>query len=57
MTDRAGFRDLLRMNAEEFEYILNKVAPMITKQDTRWRLAITAKERLALTLRYLATGL
>lgn len=45
------------MNAEEFEFILNKVAPLITKKDTKWRLAITAKERLALTLRFLATGL
>ncbi|XP_041826075.1 protein ALP1-like [Melanotaenia boesemani] len=56
VTDRQGFQGLLRMSAEEFDYVLHKVAPLITKKNTRWRLAITAKERLALTLRYLATG-
>ncbi|CAM4735492.1 unnamed protein product [Leuciscus chuanchicus] len=44
------------MNAEVFEFILNKVAPLITRHDTKWRLAISAKERLAVTLRFLATG-
>ncbi|XP_029969512.1 protein ANTAGONIST OF LIKE HETEROCHROMATIN PROTEIN 1 isoform X2 [Salarias fasciatus] len=56
MEDRAGFRSLLQMNAEELEFILNKVAPLITKMHTKMRRAITAKERLALTLRFLATG-
>ena len=51
-----GFGDLLRMTAEDFEVLLRRVAPLITKRDTQMRLAITAKERLALTLRFLATG-
>lgn len=42
-----GFRDLLRMTAEEFEVLLRRVAPLITKKDTKMRLAITAKDRLA----------
>uniref|UniRef100_A0A667WYG0 DDE Tnp4 domain-containing protein n=1 Tax=Myripristis murdjan TaxID=586833 RepID=A0A667WYG0_9TELE len=54
--DSAGFRGLLRMTAEEFEFVLSKVAPLITKTHTKLRRAITAKERLALTLRFLATG-
>uniref|UniRef100_A0A667WK21 DDE Tnp4 domain-containing protein n=1 Tax=Myripristis murdjan TaxID=586833 RepID=A0A667WK21_9TELE len=44
------------MTAEEFEFVLSKVAPLITKTHTKLRRAITAKERLALTLRFLATG-
>ena len=50
-----GFGDLLRMTAEDFEVLLRRVAPLITKRDTQMRLAITAKERLALTLRF-STG-
>ena len=33
------------------------VAPLITQQDTNMRQAISAGERLALTLRFLATGM
>jgi len=40
----------------DFEYLLSKVSPIISKKDTHWRLAIPAKLRLAITLRYLATG-
>lgn len=32
------------------------VTPLIEKQDTNMHLAVTAAERLTLTLRYLATG-
>ena len=56
MEDKQGFRDMLRMTAEEFDFVLRRVAPLITKRDTKMRKAITAKERLALTLRFLATG-
>ncbi|XP_013875762.1 uncharacterized protein LOC106525917 isoform X2 [Austrofundulus limnaeus] len=44
------------MNREELQFVLNKVAPFITKQDTNMRLSISAKDRLVLTLRFLATG-
>ncbi|CAL9695322.1 unnamed protein product [Knipowitschia caucasica] len=56
VSDRRGVKELLRMNVEELEFVLNKVAPLITKQDTNMRLSISAKERLVLTLRFLATG-
>lgn len=35
---------------------MTKVAPLITKQDTHLRKAIPADEKLAITLRFLATG-
>ncbi|XP_061578688.1 uncharacterized protein LOC133444800 [Cololabis saira] len=56
MDDRSGFRELLRMTAEEFDFLLGKVEHLIRKRDTKMRLAISARERLSLTLRFLATG-
>lgn len=44
------------MDVTTFTNILDKVSPLITKRDTHMRRAIPASERLALTLRYLATG-
>ncbi|KAJ8704051.1 hypothetical protein PYW07_013345 [Mythimna separata] len=46
----------VHMSATDFEYLLQKISPIIKKQDTRWRHSIPAKIRLAVTLRYLATG-
>ncbi|CAH1995223.1 unnamed protein product [Acanthoscelides obtectus] len=45
-----------RMSFEDFEELLQKIEPVISKKDTRWRKAIPGKERLALTLRFLASG-
>lgn len=44
------------MNPDEFDFILERVRPFIEKADTRLRKAISAAERLTVTLRYLATG-
>lgn len=52
----AGFRDLLRMSVEEFTYLLERVTPHIVKKDTHLRKAISPRERLSVTLRFLATG-
>ncbi|KAF4115237.1 hypothetical protein G5714_002726 [Onychostoma macrolepis] len=56
MNDKTGFRELLRMTAEDFDFLLGKVKHLITKQDTKMRLAIPPGERMSLTLRFLATG-
>ncbi|CAH1957432.1 unnamed protein product [Acanthoscelides obtectus] len=50
------FPGFLRMSTSDFEILLQKLAPLITKKDTKFRKAIPAKVRLAITLRYLATG-
>ncbi len=55
-SDRKGFRDLLRMDVEDFIYLLEKVTPLIQRRDTKFRRAISARMRLSLTLRFLATG-
>uniref|UniRef100_A0A1A7WNN8 DDE Tnp4 domain-containing protein n=1 Tax=Iconisemion striatum TaxID=60296 RepID=A0A1A7WNN8_9TELE len=54
--DMNGFRDLLRMSVEEFNYLLERVTPHIIKRDTHLRKAISPRERLSVTLRFLATG-
>ena len=44
------------MSPQRFEHLLSLVGPLITKENTRLRGAITAAEWLTLTLRYLASG-
>ncbi|KAJ8710628.1 hypothetical protein PYW08_009143 [Mythimna loreyi] len=50
------FQNFVRMSDSNFEYLLEKISPEISKQDTDFRESIPAKIRLAVTLRYLATG-
>lgn len=50
------FHNFCRMSHEDFQYILQNIGPHIAKQDTKWRKAIPAQERLAITLRFLASG-
>lgn len=50
------FSNFCRMSCEDFEILLQKVSPLISKSDTNWRIAVPPKVRLALTLRFLATG-
>ena len=44
------------MSPERFQHLLDLVRPHIEKEDTKFRKAISAAERLAITLRFLATG-
>ncbi|XP_063635183.1 uncharacterized protein LOC134805923 [Cydia splendana] len=55
-SDEEKFFSYFRMSKGSFEELHNILQPFITKQDTNWRLAISSKERLAICLRYLATG-
>lgn len=50
------FENFCRMSAVDFEYLLNKIGPLIQKQDTNMRKSITIQEGLVITLRFLATG-
>ncbi|XP_068135055.1 uncharacterized protein [Hyperolius riggenbachi] len=54
--DPNDFRNLMKMSDENFNYLLQKVTPLIQKQDTCMRKSISAEQRLVATLRYLATG-
>ena len=44
------------MSDENVQYLIAKVKPLIAKQDTVMRNAITPEARIAATLRFLATG-
>lgn len=50
------FKNFTRMSLEDFNFILNNISDKICKQDTKFRKAISCEERLAVTLRFLATG-
>ncbi|XP_023028001.2 uncharacterized protein [Leptinotarsa decemlineata] len=54
--DEESYKNFLRMSAADFQYLLSKITPAIEKQNTLMRNSIPAAERLALTLRFLATG-
>ncbi|KAM3921244.1 uncharacterized protein RB166_010652 [Leptodactylus fuscus] len=50
------FRNYLQMSEESFKNLLSAVKPLIEKKDTVMRASIPAEQRLAATLRFLATG-
>ncbi|XP_063960239.1 putative nuclease HARBI1 [Lytechinus pictus] len=54
--DLDGFRNFLRIDSGIFQELLSRVGPRIEKQDTFMRKALSAGLRLAITLRFLATG-
>lgn len=49
--DKKRFFLYFRMSSENFDEILSLVKEVITKLDTNYREAISAEERLAITLR------
>lgn len=54
--DPTMYKNFVRLSAQDFELLLQKVSPIIQKLDTVMRKAIPPQVRLLLTLRYLATG-
>lgn len=55
-TEPEDYRNYFRMSSDVYFELLNMLRPYITKQNTNMRQAISANERLAVTLRFLATG-
>nr|CAH7734480.1 unnamed protein product [Callosobruchus chinensis] len=54
--DPAAYRNFLRLNSDQFNQILSLVESRISRQNTVMRESISARNRLAITLRFLATG-
>nr|CAH7725731.1 unnamed protein product [Callosobruchus chinensis] len=54
--DSGHLKNSTRMTAEDFERLIILVGPKISKMDTKFRKAIPVEDRLAITLRFLATG-
>uniref|UniRef100_A0A336KVR8 CSON015547 protein n=1 Tax=Culicoides sonorensis TaxID=179676 RepID=A0A336KVR8_CULSO len=50
------YKNFVRMSAEDFDHLERLVEPLIAKKITYMREPISTGERLAVTLRYLATG-
>lgn len=50
------FENFCRMSATDFEYLLSRIGPFIARRDTNMRKSIPIQERLAVTLRFFATG-
>ena len=56
LTDREDYRRFMRMNSETFHELLGKIRPYIEGKTTVMRKPVSAEEKLAVTLRFLATG-
>ena len=56
LEDAQQFRNFTRMSAVEVQILVNMLGPVIGKQDTAMRNAISVEERVIVTLRFLATG-
>jgi hypothetical protein len=59
--DQTGFREFFRVTKEQFIFLVETVRPLITKQEqpfpiNLFRSTIKPDERVAVTLRFLATG-
>ncbi|XP_031353290.1 protein ANTAGONIST OF LIKE HETEROCHROMATIN PROTEIN 1-like [Photinus pyralis] len=50
------FENFCRMTATDFENLLSRIGPFIAKQDTNMRKCVPSQERLAIALRFFATG-
>ena len=55
-TDIQGFTSYMRMTPEFFEMIKTRLEPHLARQATNYRAPISVGEKLALTIRYLVTG-
>lgn len=52
----SGFRNFTRISSADFEFFVNTIGPKIKKIDTNFRRSVEVEIRLAITLRFLATG-
>ena len=56
VTGFSHFKNFTRMSVEDFDYLTEAITPYVKRQDTTFRKAISVRERLGVTLRFLATG-
>lgn len=54
--DAERFQRYFRLDREQFDSLLSKIGPLISVQQTNYRRPIPPAERLAICLRFLATG-
>jgi len=51
-----SYKNYLRMDEDTFNFIVLKISPLISRQNTHLRNCISVEERLMVTLRFMATG-
>ena len=56
LSDTEGFYRFMSMDIDHIQELLSIIGPDLQKQETSMRKSISPKERLALSLRFLATG-
>ena len=56
VTGYSYFKNFSRMSVEDFNYLEEAITPYVKLQDTSFRPAISVREQLGITLRFLATG-
>ena len=56
MEDASGYKEFLRKNVQQYNRLVDMVSQLIFRRDTYMKEAISLGERVALTLRFLATG-
>lgn len=49
------YKNFTRMSPTDFEFLINLIGPKVERQNTKWRKSISVQERLAVTIRFLAT--
>ena len=54
--DTASYKSFMRMDVATFRNLADIISPRVSKKSTVMRSPISVQQRLALTLRYLATG-
>lgn len=54
--EAALYKNFVRMRVDDFNFILDRITPIISRQNLPMRASISPSERLAVTLRFLATG-
>lgn len=54
--DNVLFKNFTRMSKDNFNTLLEMIEPVIVKKDSRFQEAVPPEIKLAITLRYLATG-
>ena len=54
--DTKAFKEFIRLEESQFEYIVEALTPIILKEDTYKRECIKPYEMVSLALRYLASG-
>ena len=56
LRDHESYFKYFRMTPSRFDHLLSLVGPAIIRQETNFRKPVSPGERLAVTIRYLATG-